>query len=72
MGQNMKTTRIEYRDFASVAEAVAHYGAQGFETFDYGYKGPRIMRKADGFAIIEAAITHKGLLDVEASVVRLA
>ena len=67
----MKTERLEYRNFASVAEAVAHYYKQGFETFDSGISGERTMRMHGAGFFDEVRITHAGLLDVRASVVRL-
>lgn len=41
----MKTTKIEDRKFACVAEAVAHFHKQGFVTFDDTQD--RIMRNGN-------------------------
>ena len=63
-----KTTHIADTKFASVAEAVAHFHAQGFSTFDMCEgTNQRIMRNGD----LEVMITHTGLLDVDASLIRL-
>jgi len=69
----MKTTRIEHRDFPSVAEAVSHYYKQGYVTCSWA-GDDRFMRKpvdANAQAFFEVKITHAGLLDVNASVVYL-
>ena len=63
-----KTTHVEDRNFASVAEAVAYYRSKGFKTFDIGAgTNQRIMRNGD----LEVMITHTGMLDVDASLIRL-
>jgi len=64
----MKTKHIENRNFACVAEAVAHYHGLGFRTFnipsDLDF---RYMRKGNQ----EVRIRHNGLLDVDASLIEI-
>ena len=65
----MKTEKwslIERKPFASVAEAVSFYHAQGFKTWQEGDE-ERIMRSGNE----EVRIVHKGLLDVESSRIKL-
>ena len=70
-------SHVESRDFASVAEAKAHYYADGFRTIDESERGEphpwTIMRKTlDNGYMLETLIRHRGLLMVDANVVRLA
>jgi hypothetical protein len=56
-------------DFASVAEAVAHYYGLGFETVETGDRNVRTMRRgADPHSALHVAIRHVGLLHVTAEV----
>lgn len=61
-----KWNLTERKQFASVAEAVAFYYAQGFKTWQEGDED-RIMRSGNE----EVRIVHKGLLDVESSRIQL-
>ena len=66
-----KTKKLSAMNFACVAEAVAHFYVQGFKSFAE-CDGAKLMRgnyTADGFD--EVMILHKGLLDVDASLIRV-
>ena len=68
-------SHVEINQFASVAEAVAHYYKQGFSTFDESEKGERkpwrVMRKYQDDMTLEAFIRHDALLTVNSHVSRL-
>ncbi len=64
----MKTTVIERKEFASVAEAIAYYYALGFDTFDDGSED-RIMRHKHEDE--EVRITHPSLLLAVATRIRI-
>lgn len=62
----MKTKLIETKNFACMAEAVAHYIAQGFASFDVAQDlDCRYMRNADHSE--EVRMRKNGLLYVDTS-----
>jgi len=63
----MKMNTTNDREFASMAEAVAHYFKQGFTTSDEGRsETTRIMSKPNDPLAGQIILWHKGFLQVVA------